>query len=213
MTKLKFSFLTLLMLFCTLQIRAQVKYNVANDKDKTSVDITFYGGLMHQHHDFYSKAFSFQGIELGAILYHNFILGAYASTFVSILDVKIGTTPMYLQMWQSGAVFGVMMNSSKFASEGFLLNTGYVSIVGDDSTFSLFKKVNPQVKTGGLVLTPQFCVEMNFLKWMKCRIGIAYNLYLFRNQSLINKADLQNFSLNFGFLFGNFGKTNSNIGL
>lgn len=213
MTKPKFSFSTLLVLFCTYIVSAQVKNNEISDGDKTDVDITYYCGLTHQHHDFYSKAFSFQGIELGTRLGDNLIFGIYGSTFISVLDVKIAGSPMYLQMWHCGTVFGIILNESKFVTEGFLLNAGYVSITGDNSNFTLFNAVNPLVKISGLVLTPQLYIEMNLLRWMKCRIGVAYDFYSFRNQSLINRSDLQNFSFNLGFIFGKFSKTNSAVTL
>jgi hypothetical protein len=39
---------------------------------------------------------------------------------------------------------------------------------------------------------------------MKFRTGLVYSFYNFEDQSIINKNDLQNISVDFGFIFGNF---------
>jgi hypothetical protein len=44
--------------------------------------------------------------------------------------------------------------------------------------------------------------ELNILRWMKFRTGLGYSFYGFKDQSSVSVSDLQNVSINFGFLFG-----------
>lgn len=172
--------------------------------EKIITDIHFYGGLTHQHHDFFNKAFSFQGIEAGLIFNHKIMAGIYGSAFASNLEPGLQDKPSYIIMAQFGLVLGYIHHDYAFLHPGFLLNIAYISIKGDDEKMKLFKASAASVDIGGMVLAPQLYAEMNILKWMKIRTGLTYNFYSFRDQSVITKDDLQNISLNFSFLFGKF---------
>jgi len=201
MVKLKISLFLFFILLVLCKLSAQeVNPIEANNK------MEFYGGLNHQHHEYYNKVFSFQGIEGGAILEHHYLFGVYGSTFVSSLEVDINNAATFLQMWQGGLMTGIMTDNRKFLHAGLLFNIGYISIVGDETNFPLFKVDNPSIRMGGLILDPQLFTELNVTKWMKIRTGLAYDFYGFKDQSLIKKSDLQSISFNFGFLFGSFTK-------
>jgi len=177
-----------------------------HSQNQPPLDLVFYGAFIHQHHEFYHRAFSYQGIETGTMLNHTFLLGAYASTFASILQVTIENRPAYLQLWQAGLMGGIVTNDMDLLHEGFLVNVGYISIVADHSSYPLFKEKNTAISIGGLVLVPQAFAELNITEWMRARLGIGFDIYGFHNQSSIKRSDLQNISFNFGFLFGKFKK-------
>lgn len=174
------------------------------NKDTLVKEIRFYGSLNHRHQDFFNKAFSFQGIEAGAIFNHKIFLGAYGSTFATNLTTKINNNNMYVFMWQAGMSLGRIYNHQKALHSGWLLNVGYFSLVGDDTDFGFFKSNEPQLSFGGLVISPEVYAEINVASWMKFRTGLAYSFYSFEDQSQITKNDLQNISVNFGFIFGKF---------
>lgn len=168
-------------------------------------DFRVYGGLIHQHQDFFNKAFSFQGIEAGVIVNHSLLAGAYCSMFVSNLDIKHSTYPnLFVNIGQGGLFAGYINNANKVIHTGWLLNIGYFLLTGDETNFALFQITNPKVNINGLVLTPQVFAEMNITRWMKLRTGLSYSYYSFENQSIIMKSDLNNISLTFGFIFGKF---------
>jgi hypothetical protein len=172
-----------------------------------SADLTYSAGLTHQHQDFFHTAFSFTGVEASAIVNHQFSLGVYGSTFLSNLKVENAGNPLFLHAWQAGLRFGASMNDSKFLHAGLSLNAGYVSIAGDHHDFSVFRRADPEIEISGLAIVPQLYGEMNATKWLKLRMGIAYDIYALKDRSWIRKSDLQNVSFNFGFIFGNFKKS------
>jgi hypothetical protein len=172
--------------------------------EKTITDIKFFGGFVHQHQDFFKKAFSFQGIETGVIFDHNMLFGLYGSTFVSNLEVEVANNPMYILMSQFGLIGGIMQDDSKFFHAGFLMNAGYFCLQGNNLKMALFNSAEHLLSIIGLVLAPQVFGEMNASYWMRIRIGLAYNFYVFENQSLITRSDVKGISFNFGFLFGRF---------
>lgn len=174
-------------------------------KDKKLITSTeLYGGLYHQHHDFFNKAFSFQGVEAGLIFNKSVFAGLYGATFVNNLDVKIAGSTKYFSMAQAGLVLGVVYDSYKFLHTGLMLNMGYMSIIGDKKSFPIFKPDNPEINIDAMVLSPQIFAEMNILEWFRLRAGLSYNFYSFEDQSVIKKDDLQNISFSIGFLFGDF---------
>jgi hypothetical protein len=192
-------------LISSCDLFAQDRYEfLLNSGDTIISDIRFFGGLTHQHQDFFNKTFSFQGIETGVLLNHKLLLGVYGSAFVSNLEVELETKSMYFSISQMGLVFGTVHNDLKLLHTGLLLNLGYISIVGDDSKVALFKKVNSLIDINGMVLSPQAYAELNFTKWLKIRMGIGYNFYSFEDQSRISKSDLQNVSFTFGLFCGKF---------
>jgi hypothetical protein len=175
------------------------------DKTKTTeTDLLFYGGLQHLHQDFFNNAFSFQGVEAGILLKNSIIVGIYGSAFVSNLEVEIADNPMYMLINQGGFSGGMVRNNSRLLHSGFLLSAGYFSLAGDRNKLPLFRIAEHEIAISGLVLSPQVFAELNVSSWMKFRTGLAYNFYNFGNGSMIAKSDLENFSINFGFLFGKF---------
>jgi len=206
MMKLKYLFITLFFLFSSYKLNAQaLNYQHIFGKSDTIIkDIRFYGAYVHQHQDFFNKAFSFQGIETGVIINHKLLLGSYGSTFVTNLDVKFANNPTFVYIGQCGLVVGSVRNDKKVLHTGWLLNVGYFSLTGDDSNFALFKADNPSIIINGMVLSPQVYAELNIAKCMKLRTGLAYSFYSFEDQTIITKSDLNNISLTFGFIFGRF---------
>jgi len=166
--------------------------------------IQFYGGLTHQHQNFFNIPFSFTGIETGVFLKQNFLLGVYGSTFISNLEVDISNSKTHFSISQGGFVFGISTNSQKLVHAGMLLNIGYFKTLGNSARFSVFDIQNPSIKVGGVVIIPQAFTEINISKWMKFRTGLGYSFYNFEDHSIISKTDLQHISINFGFLFGRY---------
>lgn len=207
MRKLKFLFLTFSVLLFVCETFAQnTKYECITCKNDTLIkEIRVYGGLIHQHQDFFNKAFSFQGVESGLVINRTLLAGAFGSMFVSNLDVSVATYPhLFVNIGEGGLFVGKVNNNSKVIHTGWLLNMGYFSLVADDADFALFQANNPLIKLNGLVLSPQVFAEMNISKWMKLRTGLIYSFYSFEDHSVISKSDLNNISLTFGFIFGKF---------
>ena len=171
---------------------------------KTETSLMFYGGLQHQHQDFFNNAFSFQGVEAGILLKNSILLGIYGSAFVSNLEVEIADNPMYMLINQGGFSGGMVRNNSRLLHTGFLLNIGYFSLAGNTNKLPLFRIAEHEISISGIVLSPQVFGELNVSSWMKLRTGLAYNFYNFGSSAMIAKSDLENFSFNFGFLFGKF---------
>jgi hypothetical protein len=178
---------------------------INNGKDeKSHTDIRIFGGLIHQHQNFFGKAFSFQGVETGIILNHNLIFGIYGSTFASNLGTEISNNPMYVLMSQFGLIGGIMQNDSKFFHAGFQVNIGYFSLQGDNFKMPLFNCSDHLISFNGPVLAPQVFAEMNATNWMRIRMGLAYNFYFFKNHPQVSRSDIEGISFNFGFVFGKF---------
>jgi len=174
------------------------------EKEITGQQFRFYCAFVHQHQNFFKKAFSFQELDAGVIVNQQLFIGAYYSTFVSNLEVKIENNPMFVSIAHGGLFLGSVRAESKIIHPGWLANIGYFSLNADDSKFGIFKSKNTQINKSGLILTPQLFAEINISTWMKFRTGITYSLYFFENQSIISRNDLQNVSVSFGFVFGKF---------
>ena len=172
--------------------------------DSSKVKVNFYGSLFHQHHDFFGEAFSFQGIEGGILVEKKYLAGIYASSFVSNLKVNFKNEPKYFSLAQSGILCGYYYSNFKNVYSGVLINLGYVSIIGYEKSFPLFKPKNPAINLGGIVCAPQLFAEIPTLNWLQIRIGLAYNFYFLEENSKISNSDLNNISFNFGFIFGDF---------
>jgi hypothetical protein len=171
---------------------------------KMNAVFRFYGGLVHQHQDYFNQVFSLQGVEAGMILTDHLFLGIYGSAFVSNLKVEIEQNPMYILLNQAGFSGGYLQNSSKLFHAGVVLNAGYFSLAGDDAPMPVFRIADRQISVSGLVLSPQVFGELNVTSWMKFRTGLAYNFYNFGNNLQVSESNLENISINFGFLFGKF---------
>jgi len=187
----------------------QSRYKSLFGKDKTKTtekDMKVYGGLQHQHQDFFNNAFSFQGVEAGILLKNSILVGIYGSAFVSNLKVEIADNPMYILLNQGGFSGGMVRNNSRLLHTGFLMSVGYFSLKGDSNKMPLFRIADHEIAISGLVLSPQVFAELNVSSWMKFRTGLAYNFYNFGSNAMIAESNLENFSINFGFPFGNFNQ-------
>lgn len=185
----------------------EINYNSIlkkNGTDNSIATLRFYGALAHQHQDYFNQAFSLQGVEAGLILRDHLFLGIYGSAFVSNLKVEIENNPMYILMNQAGFCGGYLRKSSKLLHAGVVVNAGYFSLAGDDEAMPLFRIAEHEISISGLVLSPQVFGELNVTNRMKFRTGLAYNFYSFGNNSRVSESDLENISINFGFLFGKF---------
>ncbi len=111
---------------------------------------------------------------------------------------------MYIFIWQTGLSIGRIYNNKNILHSGWQIKAGYFSLSGDDKNFKIFKPIDPIITIVGLNLSPEIFAELNISKWMKFRTGLAYSFYSFENQSVIRKNDLQNISINFGFMFCKF---------
>jgi len=91
--------LVLLLVFASLLcICAQEQ----NDSLVTKTDVKPFVTLYHQHHDFFGKAFSFQGIEGGVIVQRNLYLGFYGAFFASNLKAEVNNEIQHVWIGQVG---------------------------------------------------------------------------------------------------------------
>jgi len=165
-------------------------------------DIKLYGNLYHQHHDFFEKAFSYQGLEVGVMINRNFLLGIYGSCFVTNLMTEINNKLHFIWIGQSGINVGYIHNARKRIHPGFQLNTGAFSLRTDEKNFGLFQTNKAEFKLTGLVISPQIFGELNITDWFKIRTGLSYNLYNFKDTTIIQPSDLNHISFTFGMVFG-----------
>lgn len=175
---------------------------VYSQETNHSANITYCAGLTHQHKNFFQKPFSYTGLEVSAIIHHHFMFGIYGSTFLSTLTVETATIPLDLFIWQTGMLFGISTPDTNLFLAGLLFNTGYISVIGN-------KKSDPEIRNCGLVWVPQVYGELNVSKWLRLRIGAAYDFYKLTDKSYIATSDLQSISFNFGFVFGRFSNSRS----
>lgn len=174
-------------------------------RDSLKKDNRLYVGLVHQHQNFFNKAFSFQGLETGVIINHTILIGAFGAMFITNLDAKVSDNPhYYINIKEAGLLIGTLINEKRDIHAGWQLNAGYFSLTGDETDYGIFKVENPSTRIGGLVFSPQFFIELKISDWMKLRTGLCYNIYNFTNQSVIKNQYLNNVSLSFGFIFGEF---------
>ncbi|MDD4971217.1 MAG: hypothetical protein PHT07_17450 [Paludibacter sp.] len=203
--KILFTGLILILLISCLNAQNNNYECITCKQDTLIKDIRVYGGLIHQHQDFFHKAFSFQGIEAGAIINHKLLAGAFGALFVSNLEIKTANdSPLFVNIKEAGLFVGKTNNDARVIHTGWLLNMGYFSLTGDKTDFALFRERYPLVQLSGLVLSPQVFAEMNITGWLKLRTGLTYSFYSFEDQSLIKKTDLNNIALTFGFIIGKF---------
>lgn len=179
-------------------------------KDTLQKELAFYGGFVHQHQNFFGKAFSYQGVEAGAVFRQKFMAGLYGASFVSNLKINIENKTRFINLAQVGIFAGEIWKIQKTIHSGWMLNAGCFTLENDDIEFGIINPRKNANSLNGFVVSPQIFAEINLLKWMKLRIGLAYNFYFYNEDLWIKKSDLQNFSLNFGFIFGKFETANSN---
>jgi hypothetical protein len=205
MEKIKLFAILMLFVFALKQNAFSEKQEyLFNENDTLIKDISFYGNIYHHHHDFFNKAFSFQGIEAGVVFNNTVLLGVFGSSFVSNLEVSLSNQKRYFSMKQAGLIFGKIYDSNKFLHTGFLISMGIMSIKGDSVSFGAFSSDKRMIDKEAFLISPQLFAEMNIFKWMKIRSGLAYTFYSIEDQTIIKKDDLQNISFTFGFVFGKF---------
>jgi len=168
------------------------------------ISVEYCGALTHQHQDFFGKAFSFTGMECSGIINHHFFAGAYASSFLSTLNVEIAGNLWYLYLWQAGLSLGILTNDSTRIHAGVLVNAGAISAHDNPTDFSVIKGRKQETEMTGLVCAPQGYGEINITRWFRTRVGLAYDVCVIDKQRRIKGTDLQNISINFGFVFGAF---------
>ncbi len=172
--------------------------------DTSGRDLRFYGGFIHQHENFFRKAFSYQGVEAGVILQHSVIFGVFGSTFASSLEVKGPDDAGFYLLSKGGIYGGMVVSGANRLHGGWLINAGGFSLSGNASEIPLFRRDHSDVRITGLILDPQIYAEVNVCGWMKIRTGLDYNFYVFKDKAVVSPRDLQGLSLSFGFLFGRF---------
>jgi len=194
-----------LFIFCPVSAQNKKYEYITDQKDTLFHDVRFYGGLLHQHQDFFHKAFSFQGIEAGVIIHHSFLAGAFGYVFVSNLDAKTAAFPhLFVNIKEAGIFVGSINDVKRFLHAGWLLNMGYFTLNADENDFAILNAKHASIRTNGLVISPQIFGEINIATWMKLRTGLSYSFYSFKDQSIIRKSDMNNIALTFGFIVGKF---------
>ena len=206
MKKLKIALLVVCLLIFYSGLEAQIgNYQSLFCKSDTIIrDTRLYGSLLHQHQNFFNKPFSFTGIEGGILVNHKLFIGVFGSTFLSNLKTNIANNSMYLSVWQAGLSIGRIYNDKNVLHSGWQIKASYFSLKGDYSNFKISMPIDPTITIDGLILSPEIFAELNIFRWMKFRTGIDYSFYNFENQTMVKKSDLQNVSLNFGFIFSKF---------
>lgn len=164
-------------------------------------DRKLYGNLYHQHHDYFDKAFSLQGLEVGLIFNNKFTLGLYGSCFVTNLKSDINNKQQYIWLGQSGIHFGYIYNANTKIHPGFQLNSGTFWLRTDEDNFGLFQTSKAKFKLNGLVFSPQIFGELNIKATFKIRTGLSYNFYIFKDSTNIQSSDLNHISFTFALGF------------
>lgn len=180
-------------------------YQYLFGKNDTLIEeMGWYAGLLHQHQNFFGKAFSYQGIETGMIINNKILLGLFGGAFVSNLQVQENNEDRSVNSWKTGLAVGRIYNGMKTLHTGWLVHLGYFSLASDSAHFSLLNPPATADKINGWVLMPELYAEINLLKWMKVRTGLAYSFYNFEEHASITPSDLQSVGFNFGLMFGRF---------
>jgi len=172
-----------------------------NDSTTTTTNIAPFVTLYHQHHDFFGKAFSFQGLEGGVIIQDNIFIGLYGAFFVSNLNAEVNKEIKFIWMGQAGVEAAYIIYEQNRFHPGFQLNLGLFSLRNDDNDFGLFETEKASFKLSGIVVSPQIFGELIVTEWFKIRTGLSYNFYLFEDNSMIKSSELNYISFTFGLVF------------
>lgn len=164
-------------------------------------DKSLFVNLFHQHHDFFGKAFSLQGIELGTYLNQNLVVGCYGSCFASNLQAVIAQTNRYSWMGQYGLLGGYLFSPDRKLHTGMQISAGLFSLRTDEKNFGLFERAVGSQRVNGFVYSPQLFGELCLNKWLTIRTGFSYNLYQYHDKTLVQPSDLNHLSFTFGLLF------------
>lgn len=171
------------------------------DSTATNTRLKPFVNLYHQHHDFFGKAFSFQGIEGGLIVRQNLYLGVYGAFFVSNLEAEINNETKYVWIGQGGVDIACVINSDRRFHPGCQVDVGYFSVKYDAAKFGLFETADASFKLHGVVVSPQIFGELNVTNWFKIRTGLSYNFYGYKDHSVVKTSNLNHLSFTFGLLF------------
>jgi hypothetical protein len=190
-------FVLLLVLATTRSVCAQESADTLSIKSNLKPFVTLY----HQHHDFFGKAFSFQGIEGGVIVQRNLYLGVYGAFFVTNLKVEVNNDIQYVWIGQGGVNVAYVIHEKSRFHLGCQLNMGFFSLRYDADNFGLFETGNASVILNGLVVSPQIFGELTVTVWFKLRTGLSYNFYSYKDHSLVKTSNLNHLSFTFGLVF------------
>jgi len=172
-----------------------------NDSLHIKANVKPYVLLYHQHHDFFGKAFSFQGGEGGVIVRQNIYLGLYGAFFASNLNVKVNNELQYVWIGQGGINAAYVINPKKRFHAGSQLNIGFFTLRYDAENFGLFETKKASYELNGLIISPQIFGELTVVEWFKIRTGLSYNFYSFETNSKIQPTELNHISFTFGLVF------------
>lgn len=172
-----------------------------NDSLLTKTNVKPFVTLYHQHHDFFGKAFSFQGIEGGVIVHQNLYLGVYGAFFVTNLLAEVGNDMQYVWIGQGGVNAAYVIHNKSRFHPGCQLNGGFFSLRTDPDNFGLFETKNTSSKLNGLVVSPQIFGELAVNEWFKIRTGLSYNFYTYKDHSVVKTSYLNHLSFTFGLVF------------
>lgn len=175
--------------------------SASGDSIITKTTVKPFATLYHQHHDFFGKAFSFQGIEGGVIVKRNFYMGAYAALFVTNLKVEVNNATKNVWIGQGGVNAAYVFHKNSRFHPGCQLNMGIFSLRYDEDNFGLFETNKAAFRLKGLVVSPQLFGEVNIADWIKIRTGFSYNFYFYKDHSLVIASDLNHLSFTFGLVF------------
>jgi hypothetical protein len=191
-------FLVLLLVFASaLCICAKEPVDSLLTKTNVKPFVTLY----HQHHDFFGKAFSFQGIEGGVIVQRNLYLGVYGAFFVTNLKVEVNNDIQYVWIGQGGVNVAYVIHDKSRFHPGCQLNMGFFSLRYDADNFGFFETDKATSKLNGLIVSPQIFGELIVTEWFKIRTGLSYNFYSYKNHSLVKTSNLNHLSFTFGLVF------------
>jgi len=163
--------------------------------------VQLFGNLYHQHHNFFKKAFSYQGLEGGIVVQKSLYLGIYGVFFASDLKAEINNTAQQVWIGQGGINAAYIFHQKSRIHPGCQMNIGLFSMRYDKDSFGLFETGKAASKLNGLVLSPQVFGELNLADWFKIRTGLSYNFYWYKNHSEIQTSDLDHLSFTFGLVF------------
>jgi hypothetical protein len=161
--------------------------------------------LYHQHHDFFGKAFSYQGLETAVFLTSAVYAGPYASVFASNLKSAINNQPHFIWIAQSGLHSGVLLFQKQRIHPGIQLDAGLFFLRADRNNFTFSEIKRTASKLNGMVFSPQVFGELNVVKRFKIRLGFSYNYYRAFVSNEIDTKQLNHVSFSFG-LVGLLGK-------
>jgi hypothetical protein len=172
-----------------------------NDSLLTKAIVKPFINLYHQHHDFFGKAFSFQGIEGGVIIQQDIYLGLYGAFFVSNLKSEVNNELQYVWIGQGGINAAYIIHPKSRFHPGCQINMGLFLLRKDADNFGLFETDKASFKLNGFVVSPQIFGELVVVDWFKIRTGLSYNFYSFKGDLMIKPSELNNVSFSFGLVF------------